>query len=208
MARSVSAWNMSHPCADQRMGWPDDALRGVPRTTWVSMYDHVACAAGNGPLDRAVRTQRLLLDGLLEASRTQTLPNFPAVRLGLADAHCNETSLAYATFGKNGQPCLARLIPSEHFGPVSKPRSGFFWVASALSWVASESEGARRCGWAGNSQSDATRDPKLPAGLFKPLRKRFVDLALNHTDFFDVFDMSGAFPRLSFRAQVFPCSYF
>lgn len=207
LARSVHSWDIGHPCSDPQRLWPDDARRAVARTIWVSVKDNVACTAGYGPLDRARLTQQLILDGLLEASKTRRLPNFPAVRIGLADAHCNETSLAYATYGKGGRPCLARLIPSEHFGQDRRKhpshQENFFRMTSGLATASATHVGTSRCGWAGSSQSDATRDPTLPPGLFNPVRQRFLALARNHS-IFDLLDTSGAKPasRLSLRAQA------
>ena len=167
MSRDVWNWDSNHPCQHTGMGWPPDSLlHKNMRTVWVAHYAGVLCATGHGLATRGVRTQRLIIDGLRDASKLQPIPSFVAVRIGVNDAHCNETSLAYATYGLHGQNCLARLIPSEQFA-VGRESSDaaliqpvgvqtFDQIVSPLSNLAATHQSINpRCGWIGRSLSDS-----------------------------------------------------
>ena len=193
---SVRQWPHPHPCA--RIKWPGDAVRGVHKCLWVGIDGDVVCVAGRGLDDRAERTQQLMLDGMIEAAGLGSLPSFAAVRIGIHDAHCNETMLSYATFGYEGRACGARLIPHEHFGPRNgDPRlynasSSFTSVTASLAPTAASHPEAERCGWAGGSRSDVAKDATHPRGLDRgsPARPRFASILRENPAEFEIVDTS------------------
>ena len=205
----VSHWKPPHPCA--RMIWPGDALRPIGKTVWVGIrLGSIICAAGYGLDDRAQRTQQLLLDGLVEAAEIRSLPSFWPVRIGVHDAHCNETMLSYANFGVDGRPCGARLIPHEYFGPplgsplLYNASESFASVTASLAAAAAGHPGAERCGWAGSSTSDAQASGARwrRANHVEPSRPKFAEILRRHPEEFEVVDTARSDQPLPMATQV------
>ena len=212
-AERLSAFAPHHPCAvGGAMGWPNDAVRNVPRTLWVAHHNHVACAVGGS--DRAQKTAAILLAGLRDAAvrrPSERLANFEAVRIGVGDVHCNEVTLAFATFWREGvdRPCHARLLPSWIFADAREPgmHPNFTTISQQLAAAAvsrasngaasleASLDGATRCGWIGSSISDIHPDSRNPPGLYRPLRQQFVSVAAAHSDAIEAIDCSGAIPK-------------
>ncbi len=152
---------------------------------------------------------KLLLEGLqeLHAVSSEWIPDFAAsVRIGLGDAHCNEVSLAFATFwrGANSsdRPCHARLLPSWIFADEPEPgmHPSYSAVTAELeqqadsrSAATAHDEARSRCFWAGNAKSDARLDARAPPGLYQPVRERFLHAARADPELFEVAHKDPAF---------------
>lgn len=192
--RAMTIWNDTHPCRVQFI-WPADAIANTSKTVWVGLSEDLLCLLGRGYHERG-EDVKTMIERAMELHHHdfyRTYSKF-AVRIGVYDAHCDETSLAFATFSLSGKPCTAQLIP-----PAPWIHNSLFF--SEIHDAGSNSGMIKKCGWRGRI-SDSQRDGSHPHGLFSPIRKRFLQEAGRNST---LFDASTSFVRFDQQVRMWEC---
>ena len=192
--RSMTLWNDAHPCR-VHFAWPFDAVAKMSRTVWVGLSRDLLCLVGRG-YDQRGEDVKTMVERALKLHHHEFPRNYSkfAVRIGVYDAHCDETSLAFATFSLRGTPCTAQLIPPAP------------WIHDSLFYNQIQNAGSNRailqtCGWRGRI-SDAKPDGRHPHGLYSPIRERFLREAGRNSTLFDV---STSFVQFDRQVRMWEC---